>query len=72
MLLNNVNEYIHNGYHVTFNSISELEKAKENMESFMLKIFEQKKVLVVGIHGFLGSNLCKFLIKNANVYGLHN
>ncbi len=32
--LNNVNEYIHNGYHVTFNSISELEKAKENMKKF--------------------------------------
>tara|TARA_E500000178_G_scaffold345042_1_gene394265 strand:+ start:436 stop:1428 length:993 start_codon:yes stop_codon:yes gene_type:complete len=41
----------------------------------MLKknFWNKKKVLITGIHGFLGSNLCKFLIKkNANVYGLHN
>ena len=37
------------------------------------KFWKNKNVLITGIHGFLGSNLCKMLIKNdANVYGIHN
>lgn len=35
--------------------------------------WKDKKVLITGIHGFLGSNLCKALLKkNANIYGIHN
>ena len=34
--------------------------------------WKDKKVLITGIHGFVGSNLCKFLIKlGANVYGIY-
>lgn len=34
--------------------------------------WQNKKILITGIHGFVGSNLCKKMLKNkAIVYGLH-
>ena len=34
--------------------------------------WKNRNVLITGIHGFVGSNLAKSLIKNgANVYGIH-
>ncbi len=36
------------------------------------KFWENKNILITGIYGFVGSNLCKSLIsKNANIYGLY-
>ena len=49
-------------------------KMQENiLEKFMKKnnFWKEKKVLLTGIHGFIGSNLSKHLINNgAIVYGL--
>ena len=34
--------------------------------------WNNKPVLITGVHGFVGSNLCKYLImEGANIYGLH-
>ena len=71
--INQVNEYNHSGYHTTFNSIDELENARKYIRKIYEKnnFWKEKKVLLTGIHGFIGSNLSKHLINNgAIVYGL--
>ena len=65
--------YKHKGKHITVNTVSELEEAKNQINKFIMKrqILKNKNVLITGVSGFVGSNLAKNLLENgANVTGI--
>ena len=65
---------MHDGKHITINTINELSQAKQNLKNYKMnqtKFWKNKKILITGIDGFVGSNLAKKLVSlEAKVAGI--
>ena len=69
----NLRAFVHDGKHITINTINEL-ISKQNLKNYKMnqtKFWKNKKILITGIDGFVGSNLAKKLVSlEAKVAGI--